>query len=44
MQNDSTEIACHAVIDKVKELIIQLGGDTVFERDLKYARKPTAKG
>jgi hypothetical protein len=37
MQNASTELAYHAVINKVKELIIQSGGDTIFERDHKYA-------
>jgi hypothetical protein len=36
MQNDSTELAYHAVIDKVKELIIQSGGDTIFEKDDRY--------
>jgi len=36
MQNDSTELAYHAVIAKVKEIILQSGGDTIFERDLKY--------
>jgi hypothetical protein len=35
-QNGSVEFDYHAVITKLKELIPQFGGDTIFERDYKY--------
>jgi hypothetical protein len=39
-QNGSVEFDYHAVIDKVKSLIPQFGGDTIFERD--YKTDPTS--
>lgn len=35
MQNDSVERDYHRVIEKVKQLILNHGGDNVFERDYK---------